>query len=113
MKRTYNKLVRDLVPVIMARQGAIPQVRRIDGLEYLDALRRKAVEEAQELAEAKNGGQVLEELADLSQIVICCMESYGISRQELEQEVQRKLDEKGGFASKFFLEYAEEPEKNP
>jgi predicted house-cleaning noncanonical NTP pyrophosphatase (MazG superfamily) len=109
MKRASGKLVRDKVPAIMLLNGVVPRVRRLNDEEYLCALRDKAVEEAQELVAAQNRGQVLAELADLSEVVQTLCSVYGFSLGQLEETNRLKRQEHGGFEGKFFLESADEP----
>ena len=52
MRKEYNKLVRDRIPEIIRRDGRNCEIATISEDEYLQALREKLVEEAQEAAEA-------------------------------------------------------------
>jgi len=54
MKRvTYNKLVRDRIPEIIAAAGSRPKTRVLDEAEYISELRRKLVEEVEEFNTSK------------------------------------------------------------
>ena len=52
MRKHYNKLVRDRIPEIIARDGRDYEVATMSEEDYRKALRTKLVEEAEEAAEA-------------------------------------------------------------
>jgi predicted house-cleaning noncanonical NTP pyrophosphatase (MazG superfamily) len=96
-----QKLVRDLVPSLMRRDGVQHQVRVLhDDEEYLQALHAKLHEEIAEWEQ----DYALEELGDIIDVVLALRDhvnsrSYG----ELERIRAKKCAEKGGFGERRLL----------
>ena len=67
--KKYNKLVRDNIPNIIKNEGLDYKTRVLDDKEYEVELRRKLIEEATELFEAKNIEEKIYELADIYEII--------------------------------------------
>ena len=95
----YEKLVRDLIPDLIAAQGEKPNIRILDDAEYRDCLSRKLDEEVQEFHKENN----LEELADILEVVYALTESLGHSKEELLEVCEKKRQERGGFHDRVFL----------
>lgn len=98
MKR-FDKLVRDKIPQIIEKSGAVPVTRVLEQEEYLAALEVKLDEEVREFHESK----AMEELADILEVVYALAEAHGCSKEELAEIYQRKHDARGGFAERIFL----------
>lgn len=101
----HNKLVRDKIPEIIEANGETPITRVLGDEEYEDELRKKSLEEANELVAARTREERVEELADLKQTVVDLEELYGTG--EVEAARLKKLQERGGFAARIFLERTE------
>jgi predicted house-cleaning noncanonical NTP pyrophosphatase (MazG superfamily) len=99
----HNKLVRDRVPEIVAANGAEPMTRVLAEDEYEGALRLKIREEANEVATAGSRAEVINELADLQEVVMALADAYNISHGEIEQIRRIKKMERGGFGGRVFL----------
>ena len=97
--KTYNKLVRDRIPEIIAAQGLRCDVRTLSDEEYLQALSSKLDEE---LAEYHASGE-LEELADLLEVIHAIVVAKGQSVQQLQEMAEKKAAERGRFADKIML----------
>ncbi len=95
----FNKLVRDKIPEIIEKSGAIPVIRIMDENEYIDALEKKLDEEVDEYHESKD----TEELADVLEVVYALCEARGYSVEELMAVYNKKHEERGGFKEKIFL----------
>ena len=94
----YEKLVRDLIPDLIAAQGEKPNIRILDDAEYRDRLSRKLDEEVQEFHKENN----LEQLADILEVVYSLAEING-GREELERIYAQKHEARGGFSKRIFL----------
>ena len=69
----------------------------------------KVVEEANEVHDAiENRTQLIEELADLEEILLALREKSGISVEEIEVIRLKKLKERWGFEKHLFLSWIEE-----
>lgn len=95
----YNKLVRDLIPELIEKQGEIPRIRILEEEEYTRCLEEKLNEEVGEFLRDRNA----EELADILEVVFALAENLGCTREELMEIYQRKHDARGGFARRVFL----------
>lgn len=107
-KKIYNKLVRDKIPEIINRSGKQLSTSVLDDQQYGDELKNKMVEEAQELVSAKTREDILNELADLEELIQTVSKHNNISAEELEQKRLSKKDERGGFDQRIFLHEADE-----
>ncbi len=101
----YNKLVRGNIPDIIRANGEVPITRILGNEEYETELLKKPLEEASELVEAQTTEEKVEELADLKQAVLELEELYG--PEKVEAARLKKLQERGGFAPRVFLERTE------
>ena len=102
--KTYNKLVRDLIPDIIAASGNKCRTRVLSDEEYLEMLDAKLDEELTEYHADKN----LEELADLLELIRAAAIARGYTLEELETARAEKAKERGGFEKKILLVDAEE-----
>ena len=100
----YNKLIRDRIPEIIAKNGQTARVRVLTDEEYLAKLDEKLGEE---LAEYLADGNV-EELADLLEVIYAAAAARGYSREELERIRAKKAEKRGGFEKKIMLIDVEE-----
>ena len=96
--KTYNKLVRDRIPEIIAKNGQIAEVNVLSNEEYLLHLETKLDEEVGEYHRDKN----LEELADILEVVYALADEIG-SREELMAIYHKKHEARGGFEKRYFL----------
>ena len=102
----YNKLVRDKIPDIIAANGETPVTRTLSDDEYEHALIEKIAEEQKELSQADTTEKMLQELADLQEVVLA-LARHLESVEELEQVRVQKVAERGGFEDRVFLERTE------
>jgi predicted house-cleaning noncanonical NTP pyrophosphatase (MazG superfamily) len=100
---TYNKLVRDRIPEIIASTGKEFSTRILDKEEYISELKRKSFEELNEYVNAENDSDAVEELADLLEIIHALAKSHGATIDEVERVRQRKFEKRGGFRERIFL----------
>lgn len=99
---TYNKLVRDKIPQIIALDGKEAVTRILDDDEYLKELIKKLGEEYEEFKQDIS----LTELADIQEVILALADMIA-SRQELEETRKLKVEIRGAFKDKIFLESAE------
>ena len=99
MKKVYNKLVRDLIPSIIEKNGDTCTTRILDDKEYLDELNKKLLEEVNEYLEAGS----LEEMGDVYEVFCAILEAKGVDFNEFEKIAQEKTNKRGGFKEKIFL----------
>jgi predicted house-cleaning noncanonical NTP pyrophosphatase (MazG superfamily) len=99
----FNKVVRDKVPSQIADRGEQFEVVKLEGDALNVALRRKLVEEALETLDAKDGTEILAELADVVEVVKAITRAMQITEEQLEEERARKEQSRGGFNDSLML----------
>jgi predicted house-cleaning noncanonical NTP pyrophosphatase (MazG superfamily) len=95
-----EKLVRDRIPEIIRKRGEMPRVRVAEEQEIDYLIRRKVVEEAQELLLSSDD----EEIADIMEALEALLEHRGIDWAAVEETRHRKKNDRGGFEKRFVLE---------
>ena len=99
-----GKLVRDLIPDIIRKSGRQPEIRHLVGDELIAALGAKLVEEAQEAADVVGSrDDLVEELADVREVMAALMTVRGITEQEVADAAAAKARARGAFASGVWL----------
>ena len=102
--KTYNKLVRDLIPDIIDKSGNQCRTRILSDEEYISMLDKKLDEELAEYHSDQN----IEELADLLELIRAATLARGYTLDELETVRSEKQRTRGGFEKKIFLIDVEE-----
>jgi predicted house-cleaning noncanonical NTP pyrophosphatase (MazG superfamily) len=102
--QVYNKLVRDNIPAIIKESGKECDVRVLGDREFKRALVTKVVEEGQELMQASNRHELVDELGDLYEVIEKIMMVYKIDKREIDDHRIKKNISKGGFDERIFLE---------
>lgn len=108
MEKVYNKLVRDKIPTIIKLNGEKPKYHRLSPEEYKTALKTKLLEEVNELLKAGTKEEMIEELADILEVIWWIHKAEDISDLEVLRRQHNKYVQKGGFFDRFFLESVEE-----
>jgi len=102
-KIKYNKLVRDRIPEIIRCDNAIPKISHLNNQRFIVELKKKLLEEGNELQEANDKKSVLNELSDISEIIQSIAKAEKISWKNVEEKRKLKNKERGGFRKKIFL----------
>ncbi|MED4781013.1 nucleoside triphosphate pyrophosphohydrolase [Brevibacillus choshinensis] len=100
---TYNKLVRDKIPQIIRDKGKECEVLQLNENSYVEMLNAKLDEEINEYKNAGGDKEVVEELADLVEVVYSILKQNGISIEEFEKVRLQKREERGGFDERQLL----------
>lgn len=105
MKYTYNKLVRDKIPVNINKiEGRKATWRVMNDDEYMIELNKKLIEESHEFIEEND----VEELADVMEVIENIMKVKNIKWDDVKKVQNEKREKKGSFTDKIYLEYVEE-----
>jgi predicted house-cleaning noncanonical NTP pyrophosphatase (MazG superfamily) len=99
--KEYNKLIRDRIVDVIEKDGRKAIVRILDESEYAVELKKKLVEEVGELLNAV-GESVLEEMADVYEVLQHLLEVYGFSEEDLLIAKAKKAQTKGSLKSAYF-----------
>jgi predicted house-cleaning noncanonical NTP pyrophosphatase (MazG superfamily) len=106
-KVVYNKLVRDLIPEQITKNGEYAAMRELSLEEYKAALLSKLVEEVTEVTHADTRALLIEELADVKEVLYALYDAHAISEEDVKKVAQAKRAKKGGFSKRLFLEFTE------
>lgn len=98
-KKTYHKLVRDLIPQIIERSGKTCVTSILSDEEYLQMVDEKLSEE---LAEYHADGNI-EELADLIEVIYAAAKARGYTIEKLEATRLEKVKQRGAFDKRILL----------
>ena len=104
MEKIMNKLVRDKIPEIILANGEEAIYHRLNEEEYIEALKVKLKEEYEEVREALTKEEVLEECADMLEVIGALVEASGFSEEDLIRTRNLKREKRGGFKERIFLE---------
>lgn len=99
----YNKLIRDRIPEICAADGYDAITRILNKKEFISELRKKILEEAKELNEGGGHDNLVEELADIQEIIDTILAEKNIKFSEFRKIQTKKRQKRGGFKKKLFL----------
>jgi len=103
MAKMYSKLVRNRIPDIIESCGGSCEYRVLGKDEYVEALKAKLVEEAQELLETDDAEGFVWELSDVMEVIDCLLEAAGVSMSAVREVQRRKREKRGGFEKHLFL----------
>ena len=101
---SYGKLVRDKIPQIIKENGEIPITRILEIDEYEIELKKKLLEECNEVINATNDKERLEELSDLLEVIITLGKIQGNTLEDIIDKCNIKRLKRGGFDNKIYLE---------
>ena len=109
-RRTFGKLVRDLVPIRIERRGELADVYHPEPAELISVVRAKLVEEALEHYWATSPHEAREELADLLEIIRTAARVQGIDIDDVEETAAKKREKRGGFDAGIVLVETRDPD---
>lgn len=100
----HNKLVRDKIPEIINETGKSCTTKILNSEEYKLELKRKLVEESKELLDAKSHDEMIEELADIYEVIEGILFDEKIDIKEIQDKRVCKNIHKGAFEQKIYLQ---------
>ncbi len=107
--KEYYKLVRDKIPELIDKSGGTPICYNVS--LYMDLkrvfIKQKILEETLELVKADEDENIVEELADLLEVIEAYINVFEISFEDISSTKGRKKKEKGGFDNFIVLEKVE------
>ncbi len=102
----FHKLVRDKLKAEYEKMNQKAVYSELSNEAFAEALKRKLIEEANEI-DATDKESVINELADIYQVVEEMIKLYGISPEEVGKVKMAKFEKKGGFSERLFVEKLE------
>lgn len=100
--KTYNKLVRDRIPEIIATDGRHCATEIMKDEEFRQALLVKLIEEAQEVADA-DAGDMVKEIADLYEVIDALLIAFNLDKDAVLATQKKRCEERGGFKKRIKL----------
>lgn len=107
-RQTLHKLVRDKIPSIIEQSGRIPRYHSLIKEDRWEALRNKLNEEVDELQAAQSPEEILEEAADIHEVLMAIVYEAGFIDADLFLKVKQKKREKGAFDDFLWLDSVED-----
>jgi predicted house-cleaning noncanonical NTP pyrophosphatase (MazG superfamily) len=93
----YNKLVRDGILNKIDKAGESFKYTKLPTNEHIQALKNKLVEESIEALDALDRDQIIQELADIEEVIDAILVKLGATRKELKAAQKKKNESVGGF----------------
>lgn len=106
----YDKLVRDKIAKWHEEAGHSVELKKLNDEELLRALCDKLHEEADEVGSASDTEDLIEEIADVQQILDDICAQKGISKSDIENARKAKENKKGGFKNGVYIDSVTMPE---
>lgn len=97
---SYNKLIRDKIPEIIATKGQDCKIHTATPEEYRVKLIEKLGEEVAEFTKEPS----VEELADILEVIQALAFLLESTPEEIEKIRAQKTEERGGFAKRIILD---------
>ncbi len=104
-----QKMWRDKMVATRESEGSKFQRRRLDDREFDEQLRIKLIEEADEVRCASSRTELIEELADVLEVIDALCGVHGLTHQEIAEVKAKKHALRGGFDERIFVEIVEHP----
>lgn len=108
--KIYNKLIRDRIPEIIAKDGNTADIIILSDESFKQAIKEKLIEEATEVLNADNRDEVLSELADLQEVMDTIKQMYNINTLEVNTIQAVKALQRGKFEKRLYLKSVREKE---
>lgn len=99
-----NKLVRDEIPRIFKECSIECSPITLDNESYVIELKRKVVEEAKEVLDAKTTEELIEEIGDLQEVIQSLINALNLDNEKIKQVREEKKRAKGGFSDRLYID---------
>lgn len=104
----YNKLVRDKIPQIIVNYKSTGKYKiAYKDSEYIKYLQDKLVEEAIEARDSTNNKSLIEEFADILEVIDALRKIKCITKYKINKVKKSKRKKKGAFDKRFILKSVE------
>lgn len=107
MKKTFkfDKLIRDRAYEMMRDAGVEMKLKEnISEEEVVSYYKKKVLEEAQEVVDAKDREELVEEMADCLEIIKGLAKVLDIDFADIEKARREKIEKKGSFDNRIIVE---------
>lgn len=107
-----EKLVRDRIPDLIAEPGSEVEVLTLNRKDHITALKDKLQEEVAELLRATSREEIIDEIADVKEVLDALILKLAISQTEVDEAKRNKCFKNGGFDRGLFLKTVVAPENS-
>lgn len=107
-----GKLIRDQIPRILRDKGIVVHEKVMEQEEFIQKLKDKLLEEGEEVKQTQNNEDLLDELADLLEVVQALSSATGLTMQQIEDKRIEKRKSRGGFEGRLFSHRVDLEEDN-
>ena len=102
----FAKLVRDNIVQGIIDEGNTPSWRTLSDEDYIYELKKKIVEEANEIP-GINGDDLIKELADVQEIIDSLLNVLTVTKDDLVEAQKKKNEKAGSFKNRQYIKYVE------
>jgi len=102
-----NKLWRDKAIDLLEKMGSKIHWKRLDDSAFDQEIRVKLLEESEEVKKAVSKQELIEELADVYDILDTILKLHDIDKTEVEKSQAKKNQSRGGFDGRKYVTIAE------
>lgn len=103
----HNKLVRDKIPDKIESSGEVALTKKLSDNELFEQLRLKLIEEAFEVLDANDTDELIQELADVLEVIDSIIEKQKINMTSINSAKAKKREKVGGFNEGIILQKTE------
>ncbi len=93
-------LIRDSRLDFLQQRDINPDYKILNNDDYIVELKKKLIEEASEITDAKSSDDIAEEIADVLEVIDHLLDIYNISPEKVKEIKNKKLEKLGGFNKK-------------
>jgi predicted house-cleaning noncanonical NTP pyrophosphatase (MazG superfamily) len=108
-KFKQNKLWRDKAIDLLEKNGSKIHWTRLNDHDFAVQLKAKFMEEAQEVYNASTRQALLEELADIVEVMHALGHVHSFTLEDIIAVQRKKQQDRGGFTARMFVTVAEHP----
>nr|WP_321357810.1 nucleoside triphosphate pyrophosphohydrolase [uncultured Draconibacterium sp.] len=102
-KQDFYKLVRDKIPILIKSKGEHVKAIKINSFQTLELIKQKLIEEAYECFWENDTDHIIEELADIYELLRGAANIFDITIDEISRIADKKKEKRGGFDESVFL----------
>lgn len=99
--------MRDKIVDGIIAAGNLPHYRELSEGEYIKELKKKLLEEAQELPTVEDKLELLKELADIQEVLDNLSYTLKVPKVEMQKLQTDKNEKNGSFKKRLFVDYVE------
>lgn len=100
-------MIRDGLPKIWASKGIRASLKVLDVNAYRIALKKKLLEEGEEVCQTRTKEELAEELGDVLEVISALCETYDLSFECIEEARLKKKEQRGGFQDRVYCQTVE------